>query len=266
MRVYAFIVCTGLSALLAGGCAPYRYAYDHRDELHRQDQNQRGEQPRRVERQRRATAPPARTEPRRPRRTATARPVATPTPTTRPGPDRRMAASGADRPAAAMLPEVVTPATTGDRSATPPVARAAETAPAAVQAAKPTVSETAALPTPQALPPPADAAKAAPLSPATRKEIEDGYRLLRAGFVKKARERFSAAMPSAAAEATLAEARSMDPTYLASVAFPDVEPDAEQAKRLYTRALMLGAGEAKIDLERLEGAAASAARNTPSAR
>ena len=91
-----------------------------------------------------------------------------------------------------------------------------------------------------------------------KQQIEDGYRLLRAGFVKKARERFDRAMDANAAEASLAQGRSMDPTYLKTVAFPDVIPDPEQARRLYRRSVLLGNREAKTDLQRLERAMAAA--------
>lgn len=90
------------------------------------------------------------------------------------------------------------------------------------------------------------------------KQIEDGYRLLRAGFVKKARERFEQAMAENAADASLALGRSMDPTYLKTVAFPDVIPDADQAQRMFRRAVLLGNKEAKADLTRLERALAAA--------
>lgn len=93
----------------------------------------------------------------------------------------------------------------------------------------------------------------------SRKQIEDGYRLLRAGFVKKARERFERAMGANAPDASLAQGRSMDPSYLKTVAFPDVIPDAEQARRMYRRAILLGNSEAKSDLERLERTMAAAA-------
>lgn len=95
-----------------------------------------------------------------------------------------------------------------------------------------------------------------------KKQIEDGYRLLRAGFVKKARERFERAMKSNAAEASLGQGRSMDPSYLKTVAFPDVVPNAEEARRVYRRAVMLGSQEAKSDLERLEKAIAAAQPTT----
>lgn len=94
---------------------------------------------------------------------------------------------------------------------------------------------------------------------ASKRQIEDGYRLLRAGFVKKARERFELAMSANAAEASLAQGRSMDPSYLKTVAFPDVVPDSEQARRMYRRAILLGNSEAKTDLDRLEKALAAAA-------
>lgn len=99
---------------------------------------------------------------------------------------------------------------------------------------------------------------------ASKKQIEDGYRLLRAGFVKKARERFERAMVTNAVEASLAQGRSMDPSYLKTVAFPDVIPDAEQARRMYRRAILLGNTEAKSDLDRLERAMASVAPETQS--
>jgi hypothetical protein len=92
---------------------------------------------------------------------------------------------------------------------------------------------------------------------AGRKQIADGYRLLRAGFVKRARERFELAMKSNAAEASLWQGRSLDPIYLKTVAFPDVIPDAEPARRMYRRAILLGNMEAKADLGRLDQAVAA---------
>lgn len=114
---------------------------------------------------------------------------------------------------------------------------------------------------------PAEAAKEKPTSEgdqaaareAGQKQIEDGYRLLRAGFVKKARERFERAMGANAADASLGQGRTMDPSYLKSIAFPDVVPDAEQARRMYRRSILLGNPEAKGDLDRLEKAMAAAA-------
>lgn len=116
-------------------------------------------------------------------------------------------------------------------------------------------------------------AKPEPQSPAdeaarktAQKQIEDGYRLLRAGFVKKSREKFELAMQGNPGEASLGQGRSMDPSYLKTVAFPDVIPDAEQARRMYRRSILLGNAEAKRDLERLEKALAAAAPVTePSA-
>lgn len=87
---------------------------------------------------------------------------------------------------------------------------------------------------------------------AGRKQIADGYRLLRAGFVKKAPERFELARKSNAAEASLGQGRSLDPIYLKTVASPGLIPDAEQARRMYRRAILLGNMEAKADLERLD--------------
>ena len=83
--------------------------------------------------------------------------------------------------------------------------------------------------------------------------------MLRAGFVKKARERFERAMGANAADASLGQGRTMDPSYLKSIAFPDVVPDAEQARRMYRRSILLGNPEAKGDLDRLEKAMAAAA-------
>lgn len=157
------------------------------------------------------------------------------------------------------------PARTPTPSAKP---KSAETAPAdagtetakPVQSAKLAASPVAASKPQQA--PAASGGAAKPIDEAAqktaKKQLEDGYRLLRAGFVKKARERFDLAMNAHAAEASLAQGRSMDPSYLKTVAFPDVKPEAEEARRLYRRAIMLGSSEAKGDLERLEKALAAA--------
>lgn len=179
-------------------------------------------------------------------------------------PARKVAEQAPRRPAqtAAVRAE---PARQTAASAEPTKAKSAttevtpkEAAPAApATIAKPASSPAA---TPGAATPSATAAK--PVDEAAqktaKKQLEDGYRLLRAGFVKKARERFDLAMNAYAAEASLAQGRSMDPSYLKTVAFPDVKPEAEEARRLYRRAIMLGNNEAKGDLERLEKALAAA--------
>ncbi|MFN3867661.1 MAG: hypothetical protein ACK4MF_01190 [Hyphomicrobiaceae bacterium] len=264
MRVSALIVYSGLAALLAGGCAPYRYVYDHRDELHRQDQARRPERFQRTEQPRRLSAPAKPpTAKQRSASVAVAKPTATPVDK----PAREAGAAAPRKPELDGLTKPTAPAMTA--RAQPAPADPVPAPPPAAPAAAPAVAGPAEPPRTIASPGTENTTAAAPAvapSPAARKDIADGYRLLRAGFVKKARERFAAAMPTAAAEATLGEARSMDPSYLASVAFPDVEPDAEQARRLYRRALMLGASEAKSDLERLESASATAARNAPSAQ
>lgn len=123
------------------------------------------------------------------------------------------------------------------------VSRPATAAKPAAPAAAPTAAAEAAAPT---------AAEEA----AARRQVDEGYRLLKAGFVKKARERFDAAMQAAPAEASLARARALDPTYLKGIAFPDAAADAEEARKLYRRAIMLGNAEAMKDLERLDRASA----------
>lgn len=268
MRIPALMFSLALAAL-AAGCAPYR-DYDHRDAMHRADQDYR---PARDVQAARRTASRTPARPRQTsvqriakarsggfdasRRVAGAKPAAP-----RAATERRAAAPRTPAPeprsmAEAARPAVpAPPAAAATTPAAPPAAAAAATAAAAVQ---PAPAKTVAKPAAAAAAPAAsvatDTVGPAISDAAARKEIADGYRLLRAGFVKKARERFEAAKTALPGEATLAEARSLDPTYLASVAFPDVQPDGEQAKRLYRRALMLGAAEAKADLDRLEGAA-----------
>lgn len=166
-----------------------------------------------------------------------------------------------DKPAAAMQSTArAEPVQTGEPDKAPIINAPAATAPSIATARaepekdKPVVAEKPADPA---------AAKVDEASQdAGRKQIEDGYRLLRAGFVKKARERFERAMASNAAEASLGQGRSMDPSYLKTVAFPDVIPDAEQARRMYRRSILLGNAEAKADLDRLEKAMAAAAPTT----
>lgn len=139
----------------------------------------------------------------------------------------------------------------------PPVSTPVERSSQKTSAA-PSVEATRSEPDGTAKPKPSESSDEAARE-ASKKQIEDGYRLLRAGFVKKARERFERAMSANAPEASLAQGRSMDPSYLKTVAFPDVIPDAEQARRMYRRAILLGNAEAKGDLERLEKAMAAAA-------
>lgn len=257
MRVPALMLGVSLAAL-AAGCAPYRN-YDHRDEMYRAEQSYRpardADAPRRTAQR---SAP-------RPRLSGVQR-------IEKPPRTASESARRQNRPTPAVAKSTSPPSKPAPAVASVPAAPPAA-APAAVQAPKePAATVANSSPTPAAAKAPGPAipgAAAAAQQPAAsdaaaRKEIADGYRLLRAGFVKKARERFEAAKAAAPGEATLAEARSLDPTYLASVAFPDVQADAEQAKRLYRRAIMLGVAEAKTDLERLEGAAAVAQPTPPS--
>lgn len=227
MRVSVAIVSIVLTAVAVGGCSTYS-RYEHEEQV-RQESRERW---RDAEPQRRRS---------RPVREASRRPANSNRADTEPGSVYRPRAAATTPPeTAAMSPSAARPAATTAPS--PP--RAAAAAPVAPAAATPQA--------PAATEPPSPALLAA------RKEIADGYRLLRAGFVKKARERFDTAMTAAAGEATLGYGRSMDPTYLKGVAFPDAEPDVEEARKLYRRAILLGTSEAKSDLDRLDSGTATA--------
>lgn len=237
----------GLCMFLApfvSGCSQSRYATDYDDE--RYDRYERRNTGRASSDERRqwrsprnayseAASPTAEPSTKRSSQTAIARSERAPASSTKTKTAETTAAPAATETAKAAQPAIEQPA----KPASPPVA-AANPQPAAASSG--------------AAAKPADEAS----QKTAKKQIEDGYRLLRAGFVKKARERFDLAMNSYAAEASLAQGRSMDPSYLKSVAFPDVKPEAEEARRLYRRAIMLGNNEAKGDLDRLEKALAAA--------
>lgn len=229
-----FGLCLLLTPIVSG-CGPSRYANDYDDERYqryeRRNEEQRQSRATRITRSD-ASSRVAEPLPKRSSQTAVARsePARTTTPPVKP--------KAAETAAAAATAEPVKPVQAA-KPATPPAAAASsQSAPAASAAVAKPVDETA--------------------QKTAKKQLEDGYRLLRAGFVKKARERFDLAMNAHASEASLAQGRSMDPSYLKTVAFPDVKPDAEEARRLYRRAIMLGSSEAKGDLERLEKALAAA--------
>lgn len=231
----------GLCVLLTpfvSGCSQSHYANDYDDERYQ-----------RYERSNQARAPGGEKRQWRPPRHTTGEAASRTAETS----TKRSSQTAVARSEPARAP---TPTAKPKSAETTPASAAMETA-QPVQSAKPVATPVAA-----ADPKPASGGVAKPVDEATqktaRKQLEDGYRLLRAGFVKKARERFDLAMNAYAAEASLAQGRSMDPSYLKSVAFPDVKPEAEEARRLYRRAIMLGSSEAKGDLERLEKALAAA--------
>ncbi|MBL8567027.1 MAG: hypothetical protein JNM89_15035 [Hyphomicrobiaceae bacterium] len=284
MRVPSLLLSASFAALAATGCASP--GYDHREEIYRAEQAYRphrgAEKPRRVASSKtRTRQAKAETESKRERRSRSepSELAATSPRLQRSDPPRTQASKEAVKDKALPATTIAKAPAPAEPPAIPPSVTPPPAAPPANAAAPPPAGPvtTSALATPaNAAPVPAAKPAAAPQpvapsaadeaqrgqpapDPAARKEIADGYRLLRAGFVKKARERFELARSSAPGEATLADARSMDPTYLSSVAFPDVQPDAEQARRLYRRAIMLGSAEAKADLDRLEGSAAIAA-------
>lgn len=245
MRVSVLISTVLLGLVALSGCGPSRYyAYDtvaEREAYEREMREQQARERRAARRARARAAARAKARRQRAQQAARSRPPASaPQPLRKPEPERAF--------------EAETPRDTDTAVAREP----------ALQARPPVAAVPVATPEPRA-----DLESAAKSPPnetvdeaareAGRKQIEDGYRLLRAGFVKKARERFERAMGTNAAEASLGQARSMDPSYLKTVAFPDVIPNAEQARRMYRRAILLGNTEAKADLERLEKAMAAAA-------
>ena len=250
VRAVSIIVLAALSVISLGGCASSRYApyddYDARyeDDDYREGRSQRAE--RRSYRSGRATRSTysARSQSNA-KRTASSRTTYRP-----PSKAQSSATADATMRQAEVLEQrpVAEPSRTlPQRASSPPtqtIARAkAEAAPASQ------------------LPKAAAAATAAPTESevaAARRQIDEGYRLLKAGFVKKARERFDGATVGAEAAATLGLARSLDPTYLRDVAFPDVTPNPEEARKLYRRAILLGASDAKNDLARLDTAQAAA--------
>lgn len=226
MRVPALLAGISLASLLAGGCATYR-EYDHRDEMYRADRAYDYERPKRHT-------------------------------------SRKVSGKRATSVAKARKPAYQadkTPPQTSLTALAPSPAKPTEAAPAAPP------RETVAKPASTAKPAP-PAAAPTPSDPAVataRKEIANGYRLLRAGFVSKARQRFETAVPAAGGEATLALARSHDPTYLSGVAFPDVAPDADQARTLYQRAIGLGSDVANEDLKRLDSTPTASKTAAPAA-
>jgi len=184
----------------------------------------------------------------RTKRSTSAVALSTPKSKPRPAASRQPAAPPAAQSAATVAQAPVKPEPPQDetdtRRAAPGQAAAADD-----REPPPTVAAAAAPPGNSG---PTPAIPDAAVETASRKQLAEGYRLLRAGFVRKARERFESAMAGVPAEATLANARSLDPTYLKSIAFPDGAPDTEQARKLYRRAILLGSSEAKGDLERLD--------------
>lgn len=256
VRVHIHFLTLCLAATALGGCSTYG-RYEHEEQLRQESrQRWRDEEPER----RRSRPMREASERRAPAQRATA--------------DR---GNVYRPPAAARTVTATRPTVERETMPRPEPVENAANAPASLPPVSRTVSQPppVAKATPQPAPAPPAAAVIAPAakpaaseppSPAliaARKEIADGYRLLRAGFVKKARERFDAGMTAAAGEATLANARSMDPTYLKGVAFPDAEPDVEEARKLYRRAILLGNSEAKSDLERLESGTATAQPSGP---
>lgn len=243
VRVSVLISTVVLGLLALTGCGPSRY-YDYdpvaeREAYEHEARAERAARARRKARRERARAAArAKARQRRAREVARSRP-----PEDAPEPVKR---SEPSRAAQSDAPRATAPVVEQRRSARDNPAVAAAPAQTPATQSQPERGG------------PAEAVDEA-ARVAGRKQIEDGYRLLRAGFVKKARERFERAMRSNAAEASLGQARSMDPSYLKTVAFPDVIPNAEQARRMYRRAILLGNAEAKADLDRLDKAMAAAA-------
>lgn len=250
MRVAVSVLALCVAAGALAGCSSYS-RYEHEEQLRHESRQRWSDDDRAYsrERPRREARAPAK---RPPRKVTISRPAEKSV-----IPHRSRAVETARQEPATEAPSAKTAA---PAPATPaPVAAPAKPAPVAPVAAAPAsagVAAAAAATSNKSAP--AVAAPPSTETSAARKEIADGYRLLRAGFVKKARERFDAAMGAAAGDATLGHGRSLDPTYLKSVAFPDAEPDAEEARKLYRRAILLGSNEAKTDLERLESATATA--------
>ena len=248
MRASIRIALVCLAATVATGCSSYsRYEHEQQIAAERNGRWTDEEREWRRDRARRDV---------RERRTASASSPTRRPPSTRTAvaakPDASVASAHREPAPANAAPPVAAPSRI---AAQPPVSRPPAAPPPGASTAAPAAASGAAV---AAAAKPAAAEPLGPALIAARKEIADGYRLLRAGFVKKARERFDAAMTAAAGEATLGHGRSMDPSYLKGVAFPDAEPDVEEARKLYRRAILLGTGEAKSDLERLESATATA--------
>lgn len=253
MRVAVSVLALCVLAGTLAGCSSYS-RYEHEEQLRHENRQRWSDDDRAYsrERPRREARAPAK---RPPRKVAISRPA------------EKSVIPHRSRAVETARQEPATEAPSAKAAAPPPappapVAAPAKPAPAAPVAAAPAAAGVAAAATANKSAPVAAAPPSAEAS-AARKEIADGYRLLRAGFVKKARERFDAAMGTAAGDATLGHGRSLDPTYLKSVAFPDAEPDAEEARKLYRRAILLGSNEAKTDLERLESATTTAQPSSP---
>lgn len=251
MRVAVSVLALCVAAGALAGCSSYS-RYEHEEQLRHESRQRWSDHDRAYsrDRPRREARAPAK---RPPRKVAISRP------------SEKSVIPHRSRAVETARPQPVTEVPSAKAAAPPPatpahVAAPAKPAPVAPVAAAPAAAGVAAAAN---KPAPAAAAPPSAETSAARKEIADGYRLLRAGFVKKARERFDAAMGAAAGDATLGHGRSLDPTYLKSVAFPDAEPDAEEARKLYRRAILLGSNEARTDLERLESATATAQPSSP---
>lgn len=261
VRVHVHLLTLCVAATALGACSTYS-RYEHEEQLRQESrQRWRDEAPDR----RRARPMREASDRRAPAHRATADRGADRGNVDRPRPTPRMAASPRPVVERETLPPREPPAATAAIAAPaspPPQTQPASPPPAAAKAPAPPA---AAMPAPTPVAKPAANDPPSPALITARKEIADGYRLLRAGFVKKARERFDAGMTAASGEATLGIARSMDPTYLKGVAFPDAEPDVEEARKLYRRAILLGNSEAKNDLERLEAGTATAQPAAPPA-
>ncbi len=113
--------------------------------------------------------------------------------------------------------------------------------------------------------PPANtnAVETAPLAPVekttfTQGLVSEGRRLFLAGRVIEARRRFSTAMASDDADATLSLARSYDANYLSDLQSSDAAPDLNRALGLYIRAAAQGSESAQTDLERITSTRAPA--------
>lgn len=280
VRVSVLLSVLILAAATLAGCGPSRYDYDYdyedRDRADRSGSREgRAATSRRQEARRKSTRSQAR---RASDRRVAANPGASKTVASS-APVSRHQATRETAPAevVARAPEREAPAKVSEPAKPAVVAAPAVAASASSPASGATVAAAEPAVTAKADPQAGDKSTSGPAEPRSaaaatakvevdeaaretaRKQIDDGYRLLRAGFVKKARERFERAMAGNAADASLGQGRSMDPSYLKTVAFPDVIPDADQARRLYRRAILLGNDEAKADLDRLEKAMAAAA-------
>jgi hypothetical protein len=162
------------------------------------------------------------------------------------------AAAAPPSPAAATPPPPATAAPPPPAAATPPLLAVA--APPSLAAVMPLTPVAATLPPPAATVPSSQASfRPVPgLSAGDIGELlEHGDSLLRTGDIVSARLFYERAADAGDGRAALRVAATFDPDFLGRVGLGQVQADAAQARLWYSRAIELGAADAKRQLDKL---------------